>query len=183
MKKFGVKEVVATAILAALVFVLIRCVAIPTPLPDTSLSIYAAVVAFFSILFGPAVGFIGGFVGHLLVDVTAGWGIWWSWIVPTGLFGLLVGTFCNKIDLMSGNFGTKEVVRLNIVQVISALICWGLVAPLGDIIFYKEPASKVFAQGIFIGISAIVSTAIVTTIICKAFAASRAQSGSLKKED
>ena len=38
MKKFGVKEVVATAICAALVFVLLRYVSIPTPLPDTPLS-------------------------------------------------------------------------------------------------------------------------------------------------
>ena len=182
MKKFGVKEVVATAILAALVFVLIRYVAIPTPLPDTSLSIYAAVVAFFAILFGPAVGFIGGFVGNLLVDVTAGWGIWWSWIIPTGLFGLLIGIFCKDIHLDEGEFGKKEIIRLNVVQVISALICWGVVAPLGDIIFYAEPASKVFVQGIFIGISAIVSTAVVATIICKAYASSRAKSGSLKKE-
>ncbi len=182
-KKFGVKEVVATAILAALVFVLIRYVAIPTPLPDTSLSIYAAVVAFFSILFGPAVGFIGGFVGNLMVDVTAGWGIWWSWIFPTGIFGLLVGIFCKKIDLQSGEFGKKEVIRLNVVQVISALICWGVIAPLGDVIIYAEPAAKVFMQGLFIGISAMVSTAVVTTIICKAYAASKAKAGSLKKEN
>ena len=49
-----VRNVVASAILAALVFVLLRFVAIPTPFPDTTLSIYAAVVAFFAVLFGPA---------------------------------------------------------------------------------------------------------------------------------
>ena len=79
MKKFGVKSVVATAIEAALVFVLLRFVAIPTPFPDTTLSIYAAVVAFFSVLFGPIVGFLGGFLGNLIVDLTAGWGVWWTW--------------------------------------------------------------------------------------------------------
>ena len=46
-----VRNVVASAILAALVFVLLRFVAIPTPFPDTTLSIYAAVVAFFAVLF------------------------------------------------------------------------------------------------------------------------------------
>ena len=40
MKTFKVKDVVAAAILAALVFVLLRYVAIPTPLPDTTLSIH-----------------------------------------------------------------------------------------------------------------------------------------------
>ena len=44
-----VRNVVASAILAALVFVLLRFVAIPTPFPDTTLSIYAAVVAFFAL--------------------------------------------------------------------------------------------------------------------------------------
>lgn len=179
--KFGVKEVVATAILAALVFVLLRYVAIPTPLPDTTLSIHNAIIAFFAILFGPVVGFVGGFVGNLLVDVTAGWGIWWSWIVPTGLFGLIIGLFCN-FDLENGEFGKKEIIRLNVVQVLAALLCWGLVAPLGDILFYSEPAGKVFAQGICIGLSAMVATAIVTTLIAKAYASSKAKKGSLKKD-
>ena len=98
MKTFKVKDVVAAAILAALVFVLLRYVAIPTPLPDTTLSIHNAIIAFFAILYGPVVAFVGGFVGNLLVDITAGWGIWWSWIVPTGLFGLIIGLFC-KFDL------------------------------------------------------------------------------------
>lgn len=181
--KFGVKQVVATAICAALVFVLLRFVAIPTPLPDTTLSIYAAVVAFFAVLFGPIVGLIGGFVGNLMVDVTAGWGIWWSWIIPTGVYGLLIGIFCRNIDLDSGVFGKKEIIRMNVVQIIAALICWGVLAPVGDILIYQEPASKVFLQGLFIGISAIVSTLIVGTLLCKAYAASRAKKGSLKKEE
>jgi len=182
MKKFGVKEVVATAICAALVFVLLRYVSIPTPLPDTTLSLDAAVLAFFTVLFGPIVGFVGGFIGHTMVDVTAGWGIWWSWIVATALFGLLVGLFCKNIDLKSGVFGKKEIIRFNVVQVISAVVCWGVVAPLGDILFYGEPANKVFAQGIFVGISVIVVTAVVGTLLCKAYAASKSKSNSLSKD-
>ena len=182
-KKFGVKEVVAAAICAALVFVLLRFVAIPTPLPDTTLSIYASVVAFFAALFGPIVGFIGGFVGNLMVDVTAGWGIWWSWIIPTGVYGLLMGLFLKGNKLEEGEFGKKDLLKLVVFDVISALICWGLIAPLGDILFYAEPANKVFLQGLFIGISAMVSTAVVTSLLCKAYAASKAKAGSLKKED
>ena len=136
----------------------------------------------FSILFGPIVGFVGGFVGNLMVDVTAGWGIWWSWIVPTGLYGLMMGLMLSKIDLSTGEFGKKDTIRLIVADVISALVCWGLVAPLGDILFYGEPANKVFVQGLCIGTSAIVSTAIVTSLLCKAYAASKAKKGSLTKE-
>ena len=183
MKKFGVKSVVATAIEAALVFVLLRFVAIPTPFPDTTLSIYAAVVAFFAVLFGPVVGFLGGFLGNLIVDLTAGWGVWWTWVVVTGLFGLFVGLGCKKIELEQGVFGKKELLRFCIVSVISALLCWGVIAPVGDILVYQEPANLVFIQGLFIGLSAIISTVIVGGILCKAYAASKAKKGSLSKED
>ena len=183
MKKFGVKSVVATAVLAALVFVLIRFVAIPTPLPDTSLSIYAAVSAFFAVLFGPVVGFLGTFIGDLLVDVTAGWGIWWSWIIPTGIYGLLMGLGCKGINLDDGIFGKKEIIRFVVVSFISCAICWGILAPVLDIVFYAEPAGKVFGQGACIGLSGFVSTAIVGTLICKAYASTKAKKGSLKKEN
>lgn len=183
MKKFGVKSVVATAILAALVFVLLRFVSIPTPFPDTTLSIYASVIAFFAVLFGPVVGFLGGFLGNLLVDLTAGWGVWWTWVVTTGVFGLLVGLGCKKIDLEQGMFGKKELIRFLIVSVVSCLICWGIVAPVGDILVYQEPANLVFIQGLFIGLSAIIATVVVGTILCKAYAASKAKKGSLSKED
>src|SRR5574344_2099830 len=96
-KKFGIREVVASAIAAAIHFVLLRYVAIPTPLPDTTLSIQNGVLAFFAVLFGPIVGFIGGFVGNLLVDLTAGWGVWWSWIIASGIFGAVVGYGCKDI--------------------------------------------------------------------------------------
>ena len=108
-----VRNVVASAILAALVFVLLRFVAIPTPFPDTTLSIYAAVVAFFAVLFGPVVGFVGGFLGNLLVDLTAGWGVWWTWVVVTGLYGLFVGLGCKGIDLEDGVFETTGISEFN----------------------------------------------------------------------
>ena len=183
MKKFSVKSVVASAILAALVFVLIRFVSIPTPLPNTTLSVYAAVSAFFACLFGPAVGFLGTFIGDLMVDVTAGWGIWWTWIIPTGLYGLIMGIGCKGINLEDGEFGKKEMIRFIVVSFIGCVICWGILAPLGDVIFYAEPAGKVIGQGACIGLSGFISTAVIGTILCKAYAATKAKKGSLKKED
>ncbi len=183
MKKFGVKEVVATGIGAAIVFVLARFVSIPTPLPDTSLSTHTAVIALFSILYGPVVGGLAGFIGQLLVDVTAGWGIWWSWIFPAGIYGIILGFGCKGIDLSSGKFTKKDIARLAVVSLIGCAVCWGLVAPVCDIIFYGEPAAKVFAQGLFIGISGFVSTVVIGSILCFAYAKTIPAAGSLSKED
>ena len=178
-----VRNVVASAILAALVFLLLCFVAIPTPLPDTTLSIYAAVVAFFSVLFGPAVGFVGGFIGNLLVDLFKGWGVWWTWVVVTGLYGLFVGLGCKGIRLEDGVFGKKEFIRFTIVSIISCVLCWGVIAPVGDILIYAEPANLVFIQGLFVDISGMIASIVVGGILCKAYAASKAQKGSLTKED
>ena len=178
-----VRNIVASAILAALVFVLLRFVAIPTPFPDTTLSIYAAVVAFFAVLFGPAVGFVSGFIGNLLVDLIAGWGVWWTWVVVTGLYGLFVGLGCKGIKLEDGQFGKKEFVRFIIVTVLGCLLCWGVIAPIGDILVYAEPANLVFIQGVFVGLSGMISSIIVGGILCKAYANSKAKKGSLTKED
>ena len=197
-----VRNVVASAILAALVFVLLRFVAIPTPFPDTTLSIYAAVVAFFAVLFGPVVGFVGGFLGNLLVDLTAGWGVWWTWVVVTGLYGLFVGLGCKGIDLEDGVFDKKEFIRFTVVSIVSCVLCWGvlapigdiliyaepanlvfILAPIGDILIYAEPANLVFIQGLFVGLSGMIASIVVGGILCKAYAASKAQKGSLTKED
>ena len=51
-----------------------------------------------------------------------------------------------------------------------------------DIVIYAEPANKVFLQGLVGGISNIVTTAIVGTLLCMAYAAARPKKGSLKEE-
>lgn len=183
MKKFGVKSVVATAILAALVFVLLRFVQIPTPFPDTTLSIYAAVIGLFAVLFGPAVGFLGGFLGNLLVDLTAGWGVWWTWVVGTGVFGLIMGLGCKGINLDEGVFGKKEIIRFVIVSFIGAALTWLVVCPVGDVLVYKEPAKLVFIQGISIGTCNFVVTAVLGSALCLAYASSKAKKGSLSKDE
>ncbi|WP_177163275.1 ECF transporter S component, partial [Oenococcus oeni] len=71
----------------------------------------------------------------------------------------------------------------NIWQVVSNAIVWFLIAPLGDIVVYKQPAAKVFLQGIWAGIGNIVAIAIVGTILLVAYSKTRTRSGSLKSED
>ena len=93
-----------------------------------------------------------------------------------------MGLGAKKINVEK-SFGTKEIVTFNITQVIAHLIAWGIVAPVLDILIYSEPANKVFLQGLVGGLANIVTTAIVGTLLCVAYAAAKPKAGSLKKEN
>ncbi|MEG1874649.1 MAG: ECF-type riboflavin transporter substrate-binding protein, partial [Angelakisella sp.] len=85
--------------------------------------------------------------------------------------------------LEEGELGLKGILQFNIVQVVSNLIAWGIVAPGLDILIYKEPIEKVFAQGLFAGISNIVTTGIIGTLLLIAYAATKTKKGSLTKKE
>ena len=51
----------------------------------------AAVLAFLAAVFGPVVGGIIGLLGHALGDALFYGGVWWSWVFPDAIFGILVG--------------------------------------------------------------------------------------------
>ena len=108
---------------------------------------------------------------------------WWSWVIASGVFGVLMGIAVKKINLEDGVFGKPEILRFNVSQIICHVICWGVVAPVLDILIYQEPVEKLFAQGLVSGISNAVTTAIVGTLLCIAYAKAKPQAGSLKKED
>lgn len=181
MKKFSVKTIVAIGIGAALFFVLGRFVAIPSPVPNTNISIQYGVLAFVAAVFGPAAGMLVGLIGHTLIDLSYG-SPWWSWIIASGVFGLLMGIALKALKLEDGEVGKKGLIKFNISQVIAHVICWGGVAPALDILIYNEPIEKLFAQGVVAGISNAVTTAIVGSILCVAYAATKPKAGSLNKE-
>ena len=183
MKKFSVKTIVAIGIGAALFFVLGRFVAIPSPVPNTNISVQYGLLAFMSVVYGPVAGALIGFIGHALIDFSYGWGVWWSWVVTSGVFGVLVGLTGKKIALSDGVFARKDIVRFNLSQVISHIICWALVAPVLDIIIYAEPAKKVFVQGLVSAASNSVTTAVIGTLLCLAYASAKPKKGSLKEEE
>ena len=58
-----------------------------------------------------------------------------------------------------------------------------VVAPILDIVMYAEPANKVFLQGLVGGVSNIITTAIIGTLLCIAYAAAKPKKGSLKEEN
>ena len=134
-------------------------------------------------LFGPVAGLLIGLIGHALIDFSYGWGIWWSWVIASAVFGCLMGLVSRKLRLDEGEFGKKDIARFNLFQVVGHIAAWGLIAPLLDILIYAEPANKVFLQGLVGGIANIVTTAIVGTLLCIAYAAAKPRKGSLKEEE
>lgn len=182
MKKFSVKTIVAIGIGAALFFVLGRFVAIPSPVPNTSISVQYGLLAFLSVVYGPIAGALVGFIGHTLIDFSYGWGVWWSWVIASAVFGLLVGLGAKLLKMNETEMGLMGLLKFNIVQIVSHVICWGGVAPALDILIYKEPLDKLFAQGLVAGTSNAVTTAIVGSLLCIAYAATKTKAGSLTKE-
>ena len=182
MKKSPVTTIVAIGIGAALFFVLGRFVAIPSPVPNTNISLQYGLLAFMAALFGPVAGALIGFIGHALIDFSYGWGIWWSWVIASACFGALIGLVSRKLALADGIFTKKDAVRFNLFQIVGHILAWGLIAPVLDILIYAEPANKVFLQGLVGGVANIVTTAVVGTLLCVAYAAATPKKGSLKEE-
>jgi len=181
MKKFSVKTIVAIGIGAALFFVLGRFVSIPRPVPNTNISTQYGLLAFVAAVFGPAAGLLVGLIGHTLIDLS--WGSpWWSWIIASGVFGLLVGVALKVLKVNNGEVGKKGLIKFNIVQIVSHIICWGVVAPALDILIYNEPVEKLFEQGLMAAVGNSVTTAIIGSILLAAYAAAKPKAGSLNKE-
>lgn len=180
MKKLSVKSVVAIGIGAALFFVLGK-ISIPTPVPNTYISLQYAVEAVFATLFGPIAGLLIGFIGHTLVDAT-NYGPWWSWIIASAFVGLVIGLVTMKLDVNEG-IDKKKIIQFNVAQVIAHLLAWGVVAPVLDILIYSEPVKKLFAQGLMAGIANIITTGVVGTLLLVAYAKTVVKRGSLSKED
>lgn len=180
MKKLSVKSVVAIGIGAALFFVLGK-VSIPTPVPNTYISLQYAIQAVFAALFGPIVGLFIGFIGHALIDMTS-YGPWWSWIIASAFAGLVIGLITLKLDVSEG-IDSRKIVLFNVAQVIAHLLAWGLVAPVLDILIYAEPIDKLFSQGLVAGVANIVTTGVVGSLLLFAYGKTIVKKGSLSKED
>lgn len=173
-----VTRVVAIGVGAALFFVLGRFFAIPTPIPNTTINIQYAVLAVLAVIYGPLVGLLAGAIGHVLIDAT-GYGIWVSWEAATAVFGLILGLAMLRNRVREGDFGTGTAVRFNLAAILAHVLAWLVIAPLGDIVVYGEPASKVFAQGALACASNALTTCILGSIILAVYARTRTRTGSL----
>ncbi|MCR4789251.1 MAG: ECF-type riboflavin transporter substrate-binding protein [Lachnospiraceae bacterium] len=182
--KIGIKEVVAMGIGTAL-FVVLTNVQIPLVfIPNTALQPRMAVLAFFSAVFGPIAGAVIGLLGHALGDALFYGSVWWSWVFPEAVVGLVIGLFAQKYAVKEGGFiSGKTIVFFNVVQVIANALAWILLAPVLDILVYKEPANKVFAQGLFAFLGNILIIGILGTILLIGYSKIAGKSSDLKAED
>ena len=183
MKKFSVKSIVAIGIGAALFFVLGRFVSIPSPVPNTNISVQYGLLAFLAVVYGPVAGALIGFIGHTLIDFSLGLGIWWSWVIASAVFGLLMGLSAKVLKMDEAQIGKKGLIKFNLSQVVCHLASWMVVAPVLDVYMMGEPWDKLIAQGLMAGIANAVTTAIVGSLLCVAYAATKTKAGSLSKED
>ena len=181
--KFGIKEVVAIGIGTAL-FVALTEVQIPLGfIPNTALQPRMALMGFLAAVFGPTVGGIVGLLGHALGDALFYGSVWWSWVFPEAVVGIVIGLFAKKFAVKEGGFATKEIILFNVVQIVANAVAWIVVAPVLDIVIYAEPANKVFAQGAWAFLGNIIIIGILGTLIAVGYSKIGGKSSSLSKED
>jgi energy-coupling factor transport system substrate-specific component len=142
------KIAVAIVIGAVLYFVLFRFVSIDTPVENTSINFGIAIPAAFAAIFGPVAGFLVGFIGHALTDLSwGGWGgIWWSWVISSGVFGCIIGLFWKSYKIEEGGFGLKQCLTFNGIQIVTNVLVWVFLARTLDMVMYSEAFEKVSLQ-------------------------------------
>lgn len=181
-KDISVKTIVAIGIGSAVFVILGRFAVIPTGFPNTNLETSYPFLALMSVIFGPVAGGLIGLIGHTLKDFTTYGTPWWSWIICSGIIGVIYGFAGRKIDIQHGEFKKSDMIRFNIYQVIGHAVVWGLIAPTLDVLIYSEPASKVYTQGAIAIVTNSLSVGVIGTILMAAYAASRTKKGSLSKD-
>jgi energy-coupling factor transport system substrate-specific component len=182
MFKINTKTIVATGLGAAIFMLLFMYVKIPSPVPETSFQTAYGLSAFFATLFGPIAGALISFIGHALSDAVQYGSPWWSWVIASGVSGFIFGFAFNRTKVEEGEFDGKDILTFNLIQIIGNAFAWVVVAPVLDILIYREPVNLVFTQGVTAAIMNIVSAGVIGTLLLVAYAATRTKKGSLAKK-
>ena len=179
---FSTKTLVGTALGAALFTVLFMYVKIPTGIPETQIQSAYGIGGFFAAMFGPIAGFLIAFIGHALSDIVQYGSAWWSWVVASGVAGLIMGLVYPKLKVEEGILTVKDIIAYNVVQIVANVIAWIVVAPVLDIVVYSEPVNLVFTQGAVAALTNAISAGVIGTILLVLYSKTRAKKGSLTKE-
>lgn len=178
----SIRTVVATGIGAAVIFVLMKFVQIPTPAPNTQVNVAMGFLALLGAIFGPVAAGLAIFIGHILNDFVTYGAPWWTWVVVDGFVGFALGAICPWLRIKDGVLGPWKLIGFNVYQTVINFIAWVLLAPTGDILIYHEPAGKVYFQGITTWLVDSISVAVIGTTLLVLYARTRTRRGSLVKE-
>ena len=182
MFKVTTRTIVAIGLGAAIFTLLFMYVKIPSPVPETQFQTAYGVAAFFATLFGPIAGALIAFIGHALSDAVQYGTPWWSWVIASGVAGLVFGFAFKRTRVEEGEFKGKDILTFNLYNVIGNVIAWIVIAPLLDILIYQEPVNLVFVQGATAAGMNIISVAVIGTLLLIAYAATRTKKGRRSKK-
>ncbi|MEI7848559.1 MAG: ECF-type riboflavin transporter substrate-binding protein [Chloroflexota bacterium] len=180
--KVSTRTIVATGLGAAIFTLLFMYVKVPSPIPETSFQTAYGLSALFGALFGPIAGGLIAFIGHALSDGIQYGSPWWSWVIASGVSGIIFGFSYKRTNVEEGEFKVKDILTFNIIQIIGNVVAWVIVAPVLDIVIYQEPVNLVFTQGITAAIMNSISAGVIGTLLLIAYAATRTKKGSLAKK-
>ena len=178
MKKSPIVTLIIVGIGTALFFLLGLLLRIPSPVPGGSLPFQYGLLSFLSVLYGPLAGLGVGLLGRLFVDLARGTGVWWSWIIASGVFGLLMGLAGRRFRFCRRPFGLNDAAAFILCEVIGHLICWVVFSPILDVVLYGESYGQMLLQGLVTCAVSASVTAVVGVLlcfICSAFRRRKAQ--------
>ncbi|MDY4610609.1 MAG: ECF-type riboflavin transporter substrate-binding protein [Sphaerochaetaceae bacterium] len=155
-----VQMVVVVAIGAAL-YGLGGLIGIPI-FANTTIKPAMAILALFAGVYGPVVGFLVGFLGHWITDLFAGWGVWFTWVLGSGIVGIVIGLYpmftAHKLD--EGIFGGKQAGIFILLSFLGNFVGYCISALL-DYFLFAEPLNKVVTQQLLI---AFVNTVVIAIL-------------------
>lgn len=174
MKPTPIKRAAVIAAGSALFFLLGTFVSIPSPIDTVNICVQYGLLAFLAVVCGPVTGCLTGLLGHICIDLYAG-SLCWSWIIATSAFGGLLGVLANVTHLSIRIREREMLIRFNLCQVATHVVCWAGIAPVLEILFYGESMDRIFEQGLTAAIANAVSTAIVGSLLLIAYCAATAK--------
>lgn len=151
---------------------------ISTGIPLVYIYLQYPVLCVLAGMYGPVVGGLIGLLGHIAIDLTHEGFIWWSWVICSGLLGVLVGWLSRLLHLRlqlrlppedSADRATAERHARRrafmLAILLSNMVIWMLVAPLLDILLYHTGTTSAFVRGLFAALSNGLTTAVVADLL------------------
>ena len=177
-----IKGLVVSAIGIAL-YGFVGMLAIPV-FANTTLKPAMAILALFGAMYGPFIGFVVGFVGHILTDAFSGWGVWVTWALGSGLVGAGIGCYgyLTKHSLENGIFGVEEFGILTALAFVSNFVGY-MISAILDFLFMGEPLNKVVTQQLIVALSNTVIIAVIGSLLLLLIARRNSAGKNLEEEN